>query len=108
MNEREEIQRLKQENEELCSKCRYGSESIRCIKYPPFTAEKQIELIKWLVTNREILTIHTKNKFLYYYEEVMYGSGYHKSFEESLAGIINKLWYNLSGTEKAEIRKILE
>ena len=79
--------------------------------YPPFTAEKQIELIEWIIGK---------------YNEVSFskrGSGYNiciddgsfigchhndKSFEESLAGVINKLWTDMPEEEKQQVKGILK
>jgi len=73
-----------------CSKCRHDSE-LDCIymcesKYPPFTAEKQIGLIKWLVcTPEEAIT-----------------------FEETLSKQVNDLWQSLTEEEKQQVKGILE
>lgn len=73
-----------------------------------FTAEKQLELIKWLVVNKEIFTIHYKHRFLYCCEEDRHSSACQENFEESLAALVNVIWQDLTKEEKAEIRKILE
>lgn len=56
------------------------------LKYPPFTAEKQIELIKWLVCTGE--------------EE--------STFEETLSKQVNDLWQDLTEEEKQQVKGILE
>ena len=48
---------------------------------PPFTAEKQLELIKWLGA---------------------------EDFENALAGLINSLWQDLTEEEKQQVKGILE
>lgn len=60
--------------------------------YPPFTAEKQIELIKFLMGDYSsyLNIIDTNN------------------FENSLASYINYLWLGLSEEEKQQIKEILE
>lgn len=77
--------------------------------FPPFTAEKQIELIKWLSDTDYYIhniykTIDTKEYFIenYYYDMQV------DNFEESLAGLVNNLWQDLTEEEQAEIKKILE
>lgn len=61
--------------------------------YPEFTAEKQIELIKWLIANgRHYFTVSIEPK----------------EFTEYLARYVNEVWLVLSDTEKAEIKRILE
>lgn len=92
--------------------------NVRCLHfednnlyYPPFTAEKQLELIKWIIGK---------------YNEVSFskrGSGYNiciddgsfigchhndKAFERCLAGDINLLWQDLTEKEKEQIRSVLD
>lgn len=78
-----------------------------------FTAEKQLELIKWL-TKREDFALGyypsyniwvAKTEFCWEYYEKTYE---HKNPEQALAGLINNLWQDLTDTEKAEIKRILE
>ena len=74
--------------------------------YPPFTAEKQIELIKWLgewdYTVR--IDFHENECGI----AIEYHSGnFQDNLSEALASIINDLWQDLTETEKEEIRKIL-
>ena len=77
--------------------------------YPPFTAEKQLELIKWL------------SKFNLRIEQPDYAKGYYfiethtgiyskflPIFEEALAKLINSLWQDLTDADKAQIKEILE
>lgn len=66
--------------------------NIRLCK-PDFTAEKQLELIKWLI-------VHSPNTCL---EDVIIVS----AFEDSLANVINNLWQSFNDQEKEEIRNIL-
>ena len=73
--------------------------------YPPFTAEKQIELIKWLMKYDEI---HGDYNDGYGFSTLNYSGKYKKDFEESLASIINnELWQDLTEAEKEAIRGIL-
>lgn len=62
--------------------------------YPSFTAEKQIELIKWLI-------VHSPNTCLE--DEIIVSA-----FEDSLANIINALWQDLNEEERKQIKEILE
>lgn len=83
-----------------------------CKKYPPFTAEKKIELIKWLGENEDgfgffnegILGLSCQCDF---YWEWFNKTFYAKDFDNALAGLINKLWQDLTDQEKEEIRNIL-
>lgn len=74
---------------ENCSGCEYFK---RQEELPPFTAEKQLELIKFLIKNYN------------YYLEVIDTN----NFENSLGESLNDLWQDLTEEEKAEILKILE
>ena len=72
--------------------------------YPPFTAEKQLELIKWLA--KQPLTIDNVDgefEFLTGCKLSDFGN-----FEESLAEIINNLWQDLAEEERKQIKNILE
>lgn len=73
-----------------------------------FTAEKQLELIKWLCDTDYYITefcrlIDTRE----YYIETDYKHFQSSSFEETLAGLVNKLWQDLTEQERTEIRSIL-
>lgn len=77
--------------------------------YPPFTAEKQIELIKWLSDTDYYIhniykTIDTKE---YCIENDFYDIQTNK-FEEALARLINKHWQDLTEEEKQQVKGILE
>ena len=90
--------------------------------YPPFTAEKQLELIKWLAKKNygdytSSLLINITNdriyfsagaKPKYYVIEVLYDSNRCTDFENALANLINNLWQDLTEEEKEQIRGILE
>lgn len=79
-------------------------------EYPPFTAEKQLELIKWLCKNTYRNYIHFR-----YERDInnwkmecnMVGLREYGSFEECFAGLINALWQSLTEEEKEQIRGIL-
>ena len=106
-------------NGTYCSTCKCDKDSDECNManyiYPSFTAEKQIELIKWLAINKEDFGIHYKD----YDEEYRWVCGCEfnvedylrfnedRTFEESLAGLINNLWQDLTESEQEQIRSIL-
>ena len=84
--------------------------------YPPFTAEKHIELIKWLAKNKQGFGLdycaYTSGsvwecgaKFEW---EVYKYTKESDVFEEALASLINNIWQDLNETEQNEIRRILE
>lgn len=82
--------------------------------YPPFTAEKQLELIKWLARKSHITiglglpwgqydddwwTVTSKNGGL--------GTNAYE-FEEALASFVNSKWQSLTDAERKQIKEILE
>lgn len=74
--------------------------------YPPFTATKQLELIKWLASR--ILAIRIgRFKGKYYFGDGNFNSN-ENNFEEALATRINDLWNILSEEERKQIKEILE
>ena len=76
--------------------------------YPPFTAEKQIELIKWLARFNLRIEYTEYENAKYFMESHYHGySVYLTHFEESLASLINSLWQDLTEIERNEIRNIL-
>lgn len=81
------------------------------MSYPPFTSEKQIELIKLLIKHEDFCwTIAQQGKDTKYVFYVGYehSSGDFKEFTEAIAGIINDLWQDLTDAEKQQIKEILE
>lgn len=86
----------------------------RCLNevYPEFTAEKQLELIKWLAQRLDFGLEYYQDK-TWAVQTQLGWDGYekqkeHKNFEEALSGLINTLWQDLTETEKAEIKEILK
>lgn len=83
--------------------------------YPPFTAEKQLELIKWLARHNFVVCKnlggwHTGINPTY---DEDFGITCSKratnldSFEEALAGLTNQLWQDLTEEGKEQIRSVL-
>ena len=76
----------------------------------PFTEEKQLKLIKWLGTNHIIeidqITIRSELKWLIQIER--YNFSYHENFSEALAGLIVKLWDDLTDEQRNEVKEILK
>ena len=69
-----------------CDICKYSEEKYI---YPPFTAEKQLELIKWIACNK---INECKNI----------------DFGETLAELMNSFWQSLTKEDKQQIKEILE
>ena len=78
-----------------------------CVKYPPFTAEKQLEMIKWLSEIDCTVRIDfDKNEWCVATEN--YGGYFCDNFSDALASIINELWQDLTEAERTQIKEILE
>ena len=80
----------------------------------PFTAEKQLELIKWLAHkahNGLLINKHiTDGGASMVFDNLGYEStpaGSFISFEECLANLINNVWINLTEEERTQIKEIL-
>ena len=71
--------------------------------YPPFTAEKQIELIKWIS--------HHDGCFKVYLNSIEFGDtgfGSCSTFEESLAKAVSNFLDSATEKERQRIKEILE
>lgn len=85
-------------------------------QYPDFTAEKQIELIKWIAKKKFVVYDNLGGLFMGImptYNEELGIVCKNKAmnidfFEEALAKLINSLWQNLTSEEKQQIKEILE
>jgi len=74
----------------------------------PFTAEKQIKLIKWLIQKYKTILIEHKLNLFYINITDIYTGMVHIEFDETIAGLINNIWQSLTEEEKASIKNILE
>ena len=93
-----------------CDMCDYSKEKYI---YPPFTAEKQIELIKFLGSLKDYTVETDKFKGVYYVGCREAGNnnkhwGSHNLFEEALAELVNDLWQDLTEEEKQQVKGILK
>ena len=91
------------------------------LNYPQFTAEKQLELIKWLAkrnygdyTSSLLINITDERVYFsagakpnYYVIEVLYDSNRCTDFKNALANLINNLWQDLTEEERKQVRGIL-
>ena len=75
--------------------------------YPPFTADKQIELIKWLV-HKSILSITIASNNDYHVCGFGWTGDFKADFNEAIASYINNLWQDLTKEERKQIKEILE
>lgn len=105
----------------LCTKlidCEIFNNTHNCNKFECdykrwFTAEKQLELIKWLMNNPKDFfswTIQQQGKDIKYafYVGYEYGGSEFLEFTEALADILNDLWQDLTDAEHKQIKEILE
>lgn len=81
-------------------------------EYPPFTAEKQLEIFKMFCRRFLEVSQHIEeNGDLCYGIKATIGDfavGFNKDFAECLADFVNCLWRNLTEEEKQKIKEILE
>lgn len=96
-----------------CTRNNLGDEDCTCYGrcYPPFTAEKQIELIKWLIQkdfSDEHIIQSSFEKTYYYCSFNQENQKAFTKFEEALAYVLNYLWQSLLEEEKQQIKEILK
>lgn len=78
----------------------------KCEKYPSFTPEKQLSLIKWLMVNNKDCQYDIEdNKYWFFIDD--YRETKYREFNEALAELINLYWQELTEQEKTEIAEIL-
>ena len=78
---------------------------------PPFTAEKQIKLIKWLSRRYiEVSNYDAENGRMYNIKPTVgdFATSFNYDFSECIAGCINHLWQDLTEEEKQQVKGILE
>jgi len=77
--------------------------------YPPFTAEKQLYIIKWLSDKADYIDIHyDQYKGLFNIQTGMGGLYVCNEFEQALASRVNIIWQDLTEEERKQIKNILE
>ena len=68
--------------------------------YPPFTAEKQLKILCFIVNNKHSVTFH---------DQVFSGDKLTlEKIQEDLAWAINRIWQDLTEKEKQQVKGILE
>ena len=79
---------------------------------PPFTAEKQIELIKWLAQKDyytcDYCEIEPRKNGQEWLSYCHFKGSTSNTFEKALAGIVNEIWQDLTEEEKQQVKGILE
>lgn len=89
--------------------------------YPPFTAKKQLKLIKWLILNDfvdELDIFYRPFELMWVFkiynvpefanEKSACRMGADMTFEKGLASLINNLWQDLTEEEKQQVKGILK
>lgn len=76
--------------------------------YPPFTAEKQLFLLQWLLDKTDLYLHRHKTDFTYSIASDNYAVNKYKDFKESIAEFINANWQDLIEEEKQQVKGILE
>ena len=68
--------------------------------YPPFTAEKQLKILCFIVNNKHSVTFH---------DQIFSGDKLTlEKIQEDLAWATNRIWQDLTPEEKQQIKEILE
>lgn len=76
--------------------------------YIPFTAEKQLLLLQWLLDRVDLYLHRHKTDFTYSIASGDIAANKCKKFKESIAEFINTIWRDLTEEEKQQIKEILE
>lgn len=77
-------------------------------EFPPFTAEKQLELIKLLTQRCDLSISHfTEWEFIHFDgQEPIQITG--KDFTETLAKLVNAYWQSLTEEERKQVKEVIE
>lgn len=79
------------------------------IDYPPFTAEKQIELIKWLSDVSSYFSVHyDRYKGMYNVQTCDGGLYVTNNLSEAIASRVNIIWNDLSEKQRKQIKEVLK
>ena len=73
---------------------------------PPFNAEKQIEIVKFLLNKSVYYDTYGDREYWFHLSDEIENSKY-REFDEAIAECINKMWENLRDYEKVQIKEIL-
>lgn len=75
--------------------------------YPPFTAEKQLEIMKFLLNKSVYYDTDGDREYWFHVSDEIKNSKY-REFNEAIAECVNKMWQDLRDYEKVQIKEILE
>lgn len=113
---KKQIPKVCSSNELYCKECKAHIEDAmpycKNAEYPQFTAEKQIELIKWLAMHKSSYGLQYFGKqwanCCEFEWENFEECSEDVDFEQSLSGLINIIWQSLTEEEKQQVKEILE
>lgn len=93
-----------------CTRNNWDDEDCSCDieGYPPFTAEKQLSLIKWIAEYKEECRITYEKEYKWCTQIDWQSSFCYDNFPASLANLINSLWQDLTEEEQQQVKGILE
>ena len=74
--------------------------------YPPFTAEKQLEIVKFML-HKGIYYDTDGDTYWFHYADEIENATY-RPFEEAITEFINGFWQFLTEKERKQIKNILE
>lgn len=94
-----------------CQNYCFISENNKCTKfnyeYPPFTAEKQLNIVKFLLNKSVYYDTYGDREYWFHLSDEIENSKY-SEFDEAIAECINKMWNDLRDYEKMQIKDILQ
>lgn len=88
----------------LCKECVWGKPML---KYPPFTAEKQISILQFCLKWGQVHILKGIDDE-YRIENSCYRRGYQLTIADAIANYINEKWEKLTPEERKQIKEILE
>jgi hypothetical protein len=94
------------EKDDECMGCINSSAMKKVYEYPPFTAEKQIELIKFLLNQGVYYSTFPNDTYQFHISDDIENPQPRK-FDIAIAEIINDLWQSLTSEEKQQVKGIL-
>jgi hypothetical protein len=88
--------------------CPFGNECDGCEHnwYPEFTAEKQLEIVKFLLHKGIYYNTDGDTYWFHYTDEIENAT--YRPFKEAIAEFINGFWQDLTDAERTQIKEILE
>jgi len=76
-------------------------------EYPPFTAKKQLEIVKFLLSKSVYYDTYGDREYWFHLSDEIENSKY-MEFDDALAECVNKMWNDLRDYEKVRLADILK